>query len=590
MNTRKQRSGKRFWHNTKSALMRSCLLLLPILVLVSSMRSSTLAWSGEQSVSFVVAKLDTALQTLVTTEPTGTREHVQLTISAPDRRQIVAAVTAVGGEITGSGNEGTVLQGWLPDTALQMIAAREDVVRIRRPPIADQAGEITAGNLTTEGFGLMNGPAWHAAGYTGAGVRIGVIDTAFAGYAPLRGTELPAQLTARNFVDGQTLEQFGNGDDPHGTACAEIIHDIAPDAALFLAKIQTQLDLEEAVDWLIAQQVDVISTSTLWWNETPGDGTGWLANVVRRAQNAGILFVAAAGNERQLHWGGTFFDPDLDTKHNFSGTVNINALVDTTKNPEEFALVPAGTTIQLYLRWDDWTQVTQDYDLHLVQSFDGSQWNFLRSSLDRQTGAAGQTPTEQILWNTTGAPAYYGVMITRFLATRPVNFELFVRGPHMSRTRLNLFVPARSLANLSDAPDVFTVSTVREPKAPFQQAPYSAEGPTNGPGGTASGGATTKPDISGYTYVSTATLGSGDSRFIGTSAAAPHVAGAAALVVSANPGWTPAQIKAFLRGRATDLGAPGHDTAFGAGVLNLGAPPATAPKFKAFLPAVRSQS
>ena len=351
---------------------------------------------------------------MVAAGQTSTREHVQLTISPATQQQIVAAVAAVGGEITGSGNDGTVLQGWLPRAALQTIAARQDVFRIRRPAIADQAGEVTAGNLTTEGLGLMNGPAWHTAGYTGAGVRIGVIDTAFAGYAPLLGSELPAQVNARNFVDGQTLEQFGNGDDPHGTACAEIIHDIAPNAALLLAKIQTQLDLEEAVDWLIAQQVDVISTSTLWWNETPGDGTGWLANVVRRAQNAGILFVAAAGNERQLHWGGTFFDPDPDIDIISQARSISMPLSIPHKNPEEFALIPAGTTIQLYLRWDDWTQVIQDYDLHLVQSFDGSNGTSSEAARIDKPVASGQTPTEQILWTTTGAPAYYGVMITRF--------------------------------------------------------------------------------------------------------------------------------------------------------------------------------
>lgn len=56
--------------------------------------------------------------------------------------------------------------------------------------------------------------------------------------------------------------------------------------------------------------------------------------------------------------------------------------------------------------------------------------------------------------------------------------------------------------------------------------------------------------------------------FNGTSMASPHVAAVAALVISANPGMTPAQVKARLIETATDLGSPGRDNYFGAGLVN----------------------
>ncbi|MFZ1753621.1 MAG: S8 family serine peptidase, partial [Caldilineaceae bacterium] len=62
--------------------------------------------------------------------------------------------------------------------------------------------------------------------------------------------------------------------------------------------------------------------------------------------------------------------------------------------------------------------------------------------------------------------------------------------------------------------------------------------------------------------------------FSGTSAAAPHVAGAAALVKQAYPQASPAEIRAFLQGRALDVGAAGRDTQTGVGRLWLGTPPA----------------
>ncbi len=57
----------------------------------------------------------------------------------------------------------------------------------------------------------------------------------------------------------------------------------------------------------------------------------------------------------------------------------------------------------------------------------------------------------------------------------------------------------------------------------------------------------------------------------GTSMAAPHITGCAALMKSANPGLTGAMIESLLEGAAIDLGAPGYDTTFGAGRLNCGA-------------------
>lgn len=59
--------------------------------------------------------------------------------------------------------------------------------------------------------------------------------------------------------------------------------------------------------------------------------------------------------------------------------------------------------------------------------------------------------------------------------------------------------------------------------------------------------------------------GSGEIRFFGTSAAAPHIAAVAALLLQANLELSPAQIKATLQGTAVDLGVPGPDNIFGAG-------------------------
>ena len=413
-----------------------------------------------------------------------------------------------------------------------------------------------AGDVTSEGLEAMNATAWHAAGILGNGVKVAIIDHGFLGYNALIGSELPYAVTAKNFVDGESDLQVDGGA-RQGTACAEIIHDIAPQAALSLVKIATPGDLEEAVSWLISQDVDIISTSLGWYNLTPGDGSGQLAELVQLARANGILWITAAGDSRLMHWGGPFNDPDGDSYHEFSAGSEVN---DFIKNDGSAFTIPAGTPIRGYLRWDDWTEVEQDYDLRLMR-FDVIQgWKLVTSSSNRQSGLPGQTPTETIEIN---APltARYGFVISRYDSTRPVNLEFFVEGPGLIRTQ----VSARSLLNLADAAEAVTVSAVNV-NSPFSQVASSAEGPTNGPGGALEGGLI-KPDVAGYANVSTASFGEG--AFQGTVAAAPHTAGAAALLKSINLSFSPSQVEAYLLDMASDLGEPGVDTIYGYGRLFL---------------------
>lgn len=67
----------------------------------------------------------------------------------------------------------------------------------------------------------------------------------------------------------------------------------------------------------------------------------------------------------------------------------------------------------------------------------------------------------------------------------------------------------------------------------------------------------------------------------GTSMAAAHVSAAVALLLAARPELRPAEVEALLTSTARDLGPPGRDDAFGAGLLDVGAllrgPGASAP-------------
>lgn len=83
-------------------------------------------------------------------------------------------------------------------------------------------------------------------------------------------------------------------------------------------------------------------------------------------------------------------------------------------------------------------------------------------------------------------------------------------------------------------------------------------------------GVSIKPEIAAPgVAIRTASPGGGYGFVDGTSFAAPHVAGAVALLRQYNPNATVEQIKAALMNSATDLGPDGEDNFSGRGLLNL---------------------
>jgi hypothetical protein len=116
-------------------------------------------------------------------------------------------------------------------------------------------------------------------------------------------------------------------------------------------------------------------------------------------------------------------------------------------------------------------------------------------------------------------------------------------------------VPEGSVPNKSDAGGgVISVGAV-DWLTPHAVEFFSSRGPTRD--------GRLKPEIVAPDGVSTSVPGL--SPFFGTSAAAPHAAGVAALLLSRNPGLTPSQLSDQLKGTAVDLGSPGPDNTFGFG-------------------------
>jgi subtilisin family serine protease len=429
-----------------------------------------------------------------------------------------------------------------PETIFKQLTELQHVIAVRAPdttsphslrekPLADTIGE---------GVALIGADRWHDAGITGQGVKVGILDCGFRNYQDLLGSELPQQVVAKSFVRG--LNDTNDSPERHGTAVAEIIHEVAPDAQLYFADYGCKAGPVQgnAVKWLLDQGVQIISNST--GNLlAPMDGSGPDANLVQQAADQGVLWVNSAGNSAAQHWRGSFVDEDQDQFHEFNN------------GDEALAFRAYGPLAEIALRWNDWRKVDQDFDVLLLDS----EFNLLARSYNAQAGVKGQRPIEEFEYDGLARGEEYYVAIAANSTDHPVMFDLYIDGP----VRLKETSSDHSLNSPADAQTALAVGAVNWQTDEITD--YSSRGPTDDD--------RVKPDIAAPAEVSNLTY-EDEGGFGGTSAAAPHVAGAAALVWSANPNFDRQQVWDYLISHVRDYGPPGPDDAYGAGRLQLPEP------------------
>ena len=407
------------------------------------------------------------------------------------------------------------------------------LARRAEPPLLDSSAPAAAATA------LIGADRWQQAGFSGHGVRVAILDAGFAGYDEALGRTLPERVTTRSFRADSNLD----GGTDHGLRAAEILHELAPRADLHLVNFSTLAELERAVDYLLAEEISIVSFSLGYIHNGPGDGTGPVDAVVARGAEAGQLWVVAAGNWGEQQWSGLFVDTDGDSFHEFApGTSRVRHHFE------------AGDLVTVSVRWEDeWGAACSDFDVELFAP-DGS---LVRAARTVQDCRGNPVEGLQVLATQSGP---YAVRISAAADEPARQLSLVVVGSPDRGEPLDIPIARGSLAEPADHPLVLTLGALDRVggDATAGAAAFSSRGPTID--------GRIKPDLLAPTGVPGASI----SGFAGTSASAPHAAGAAALLREALPSADREALARELRARAIDIGAPGLDAETGAGLLSLG--------------------
>ena len=181
------------------------------------------------------------------------------------------------------------------------------------------------------------------------------------------------------------------------------------------------------------------------------------------------------------------------------------------------------------------------------------------SSFDPQRGAEGHVPYESATY-LASRDGWYFISVAHHSGSTPEWIQVTVWGVDS----INPYTESGSIANPAESrnPGMLAVGAAHWNSVGSIE-PYSSRGPT--PDGRV------KPDIVGADCGATALRPLNEYRdgFCGTSQAAPHVAGMAALVRQRFPDYTPAQVAAYLKEHAQQRVTPDPNNTWGHGFAQL---------------------
>ena len=388
----------------------------------------------------------------------------------------------------------------------------------------------------------------------GTGITVGVIST---GIEHAGESQLSGDLPSLQSIEGNTL-----GDE--GTAMLEIVYDIAPGVSLAFGGIGENdgpSDMAQRIfDLYHNLSCKIVVDDICYYANIPLFSTDSITQKIEYelGNHSGWVYVSAAGND--FHNCYYCEQPSFDAydKHKFSSTNNVyNSF-----------LLEYGQSVNIVLQWaNEWGNAPENYDLFLLDNL----LTVVDSSTIVQNGS-GFDPEEIISYtNSTGSTQTFFIRIDRVSAANMRPLKLIAVCPDSNYPAIELeytyyngeaSAPYEQIYGHPASNYAISVAAY-DADDPDEIADYSSRGPTTT---YILSGATISSTIERDTPTITATAGCstkvGESiyfgnPFYGTSAAAPHIAGIAALYFDEYPNDLNSDFLYALKNFADTLGTTG---------------------------------
>lgn len=512
-------------------------------------------------------------------------------VTLADDRVLVDAISSGGVEALKSDLEalgmqeavafGRVVSGQLP---ISQLPAAAELASLR---FAQPAAAITrTGTVTSQGDAAMKADVARTNfGVDGAGVKVGVLSDSFNCLSGAATDVANGDLSPVTVV--QEISSCSGATD-EGRAMLQIVHDVAPGSPLaFASAFNGQAAFANNIIALKDNGAKVIVDDVFYFAE-PMFQDGIIAQAVDNVVAAGVSYFSAAGNEARQSYesafrpGASLADGAIPSAagapHFWGGTAH-NFNFSGGNDSFQSMTIPAHTSVTFSLQWNSpFFSVSgspgspNDLDVYLLNSA-GTQV-LAGSATDNNGGDALEFFSYT---NNSAAPVNVNLMIVKFSGANPGLMKYVWFGS----LSVNEFVTqSGTIFGHANAAGAEAVGAARYSQTPeFGVAPpvlesFSSAGGTpilfDVDGNALSDPRADKPEIvapdgADTTFFGSDTDGNGRPNFFGTSAAAPHAAGLAALLLGADPTLAPADVYGLLENTAIDMGAPGfdNDTGFG---------------------------